>query len=55
MTYGEGYFVGIALAFLLYVLVRHIDRNYYHRKMELLSKRKAKLSARKIREESTCK
>jgi len=43
MNYGEGYIVGIAFAFVLFLLVRCIDSNYYRRKMEILKNRRARL------------
>ena len=47
MTYGEGYVIGIGLAFFLYLLVRRIDRNYYRRKINILKARKERLKAKK--------
>ena len=47
MTWGLGYLLGIVAAFILYLLIRSVDRDYYKRKMEILQKRKTKLNERK--------
>ncbi len=42
--WGEGYLIGIALAFLFWFFVlRSVDKTYYKRKAEILRKRKLKL------------
>lgn len=47
MGYGAGYLIGIAFAFILFLLVSNIDRSYYKRKREILKRRKSILKARK--------
>lgn len=37
--YGKGYIYGLGLAFLLWLLIKHVDKRYYKKKRELLTKR----------------
>jgi len=49
MTWGQGYIWGIGAAFIPYLIIRSIDRDYYKRKRAILKKRKAELKARKLK------
>ncbi len=37
--YGKGYWLGIGLGLLLWLLIRQVDKRYYRKKHELIQKR----------------
>ncbi len=47
--WGQGYILGIGVAFILYLWVRRIDRRYYKRKRELIQRRLRQAEARKAK------